>query len=426
MKEFTFPYGSGAVTLPLPEEQILSVLHGHETPPIADIPAALRRALASPIGMPAFSDWVRPGESVCLVISDLSRFWMRQDLVIPHLVNEMNECGIPDENITILVASGTHAGGDEKVLRTLVTDGIFGRVRVVNHDCRAKDPVFLGTTSFGTEVRINRIAAEADRVVTLGACTHHVMAGYGGGRKSILPGISALETIRQNHTFALDPEAFRPSPKTGNGVTKGNPLHLDMCEAAALLPRLFTVNLVMNADMRLSHIFAGDFMQSWEAGCRAVDAIYRSPIREKADAVIASCGGFPKDMSLYQGTKAIDNVEGALKPGGTLILFIEARDGGGPAEYFDWIAPLQDGSFEKKLRENFTVPGYIFLLNCEQARRYRILMLTSVSAKTLAPMGIQAFSDPQALLKAADLAGKSIYVIPNGSTVVPRVEGALV
>ena len=423
MTSYTFRYGNGSVTLPLPEEQVLAVLRGHDTPPIRDIPAALRGALAGPIGMPALSGWIRPGETVCLVVSDMSRFWMRQDLVIPHLVDALNGCGVPDGKITILVANGTHAGGDERELRTLVTDGVYDRIRVVNHDCRAEDPVTLGTTGFGTVVRVNRLAAEADRVITLGACTHHVMAGYGGGRKSIVPGIAALSTIRQNHAFALDPHAFRSSPKIGNGVTAGNALHLDMCEAAAMLPRLFTVNLVMNADMKLARIFAGDCMQAWEAGCRAVDEIYVTPIRERADVVVASCGGYPKDMSLYQGTKTIDNVEGALKPGGTLVLLIEARDGGGPAEYFDWIGPLTDGSFEEKLRSGFTVPGYIFLLNCEQARRYRILMLTSVPAETLAPMGIEACSDPEKLLAAANLEGKSIYVIPNGSTVVPRVEG---
>ena len=365
MTDYTFRYGDTTVALPLPEEQILAVLRGHGTAPIADIPAALSEALRNPVGMPALSRWVRPGENVCLVVSDMSRFWMRQDLVIPHLVDALNGCGVPDGKIAILVANGTHAGGDERELRTLVTDGVYDRIRVVNHDCRAEDPVTLGTTGFGTIVRVNRLAAEADRVIALGACTHHVMAGYGGGRKSIVPGIAALSTIRQNHAFALDPHAFRSSPKIGNGVTAGNALHLDMCEAAAMLPRLFTVNLVMNADMKLARIFAGDCMQAWEAGCRAVDEIYVTPIRERADVVVASCGGYPKDMSLYQGTKTIDNVEGALKPGGTLVLLIEARDGGGPAEYFDWIGPLTDGSFEEKLRSGFTVPGYIFLLNCE-------------------------------------------------------------
>ena len=136
--------------------------------------------------------------------------------------------------------------------------------------------------------------------------------------------------------------------------------------------------------------------------------------------IIASCGGFPKDMSLYQGTKTIDNVEFGLKEGGTLILIIEARDGGGPEEYFGWIDSWVDGTMEEKLRSHFTVPGYIFLLNCEQAMRYRLMMLTSVKQETVAPMGIEAYQDVDALLKAADLQGKRIYVIPNGATVIPQ------
>lgn len=423
MKDYIFPYGSGTVTLSLEETRVLGVLKGHDTPPLDDIGKGLYESLDAPVQSCSLRKWTSSGDKVALIISDMSRFWMRQDLVIPHLIHYLNEeCGIPDEDITILVANGTHVGGDEKELRTLVTSEIYDRIRVINHDCLAEDLVTIGVTSRGTTVRINKIAAMADRVIALGACTHHVMAGYGGGRKSILPGISAMDTICHNHAFALDPEVFRSNPLIGNSVTKGNPLNEDMCEAAALVPMLFTINLVMNADMKLCKIFSGDCQASWEAGCRAIDDIYRVNVKEKADVVIASCGGYPKDMSLYQGTKTIDNIEPGLKTGGTLILMIEARDGGGPAEYFDWLRPLEDGTFEEKLRNHFTVPGYIFLLNCEQAQRYRIMMLTTVPEETLAVMGIEGYSDIRELMKQADLTDKTIYVIPNGATVIPCVE----
>ena len=423
MTEYTLPYGDSSISVRLNERQVHGVLRGKETPPISNIPSALACALDAPVACEPLCQWTHPEDKVALIVSDMSRFWMRQDLVVPHLIDYLNKrCRIPDENITIVIANGTHAGGPESDLRQLVTDAVYERVRVVNHDCLAPDLVTLGTTPHGTTVRINRIAAEADCVITLGACTHHVMAGYGGGRKSILPGISGMDTICHNHAFALDPEVFRSNSLIGNGVTEGNPLNLDMCEAAALVPRLFTINLVMNADMKLAEIIAGDCQKSWERACRAVDRIYDLPIEERADVIVASCGGFPKDMSLYQGTKAIDNIECCLKPGGTLILAIEAREGGGPPEYFDWIGPLQDGSFEEKLRSHFTIPGYIFLLNCEQAQRYRIMLYSSVKAETVAPMGIESYQDMDVLLANADLGGKRIYVIPNASTVVPYVE----
>lgn len=423
MTTYTFPYGDGAVIAQLDERQVLGVLRGNHTPPLPHIPTALWEALNHPIDSLPLRDWVRPGQKVVLIISDMSRFWMRQDLVIPPLVSYLEtECGLRAEDLTILVANGTHIGGDEADLRRLVTDDVYQRVAVVNHDCLAEDLVYLGETDYGTPVWVHPLAAAADRVICLGACTHHVMAGFGGGRKSILPGISGMETICHNHAYSLDPACLRSNPRIGNGKVKDNPLNDDMCEAAAMVPQLYMVNLVMNAEMQLAEIYAGHYLTSWQKACEAVDRIYRVKVPEKADAIIASCGGFPKDMSLYQGTKTIDNVETGLKPGGTLILLIEARDGGGPAEYFGWIDDLLSGTMEKRLREHFTVPGYIFLLNCEQAHRYNILMLTSVPQETVAPMGLKAFSDVDELMKAAHLEGKSLYVIPNGSTVVPYVK----
>lgn len=423
MKKFTFSYGSSTVDTELDENNILAVLHGNSVPPAEDIPSLVLQALESPIGCTPLSSSLTGREKIALIVSDMSRFWMRQDLVVPHVIDYLTErCGIPCENITIVIANGTHIGGDEAEHRKLVTDGVYDRVRVVNHNCLSDDLVYIGTTPHGTDVRINRIVAEADFVVAIGACVHHVMAGFGGGRKSIVPGVSSMETICHNHAFSLDPQEFRSNPLIGNGVLEGNPLHEDMCEAAALIKNFFMVNLVMNAEMKLTQVFAGHWLQSWLEACKAANAIYSVPIPCQADAVIVSCGGYPKDMSLYQGTKTIDNVEPCLKDGGTLILLIEARDGGGPEEYFGWCESLLNGTQEKQLREHFTVPGYIFLLNCEQAKRYRIMMLTSIPQEKVAPMGIEAYSDMKELLANAHLEGKSLYVIPNGSTVIPHVE----
>lgn len=139
--------------------------------------------------------------------------------------------------------------------------------------------------------------------------------------KAILPGVSGLETIRHNHAYSLDSTKLCTNPAIGNGVLSGNPLHADMCEAAGMVKNLFMVNLVMNAQMKLAKIFSGHYLTAWEQACQAADDIYRVDIPCQADAIVTSCGGFPKDISLYQGTKTIDNVESALKPGGTLVLF---------------------------------------------------------------------------------------------------------
>ena len=422
MKDYQFAYGKGSVTVPLDERAVLAVLHGNESPAIQDIRTALFESLAHPIDAAALPQSIPVGAKVALVVSDISRFWMRQDLVIPHLVDYLHDrCGVSYENLTIVVANGTHIGGDEQELRTLVTNAVFEKVRVENHNCEADDLVYLGTTAHDTPVWINHTVAAADFVVCLGACTHHIMAGFGGGRKSILPGVSGLQTIRHNHAYSLDPASLRSNPKIGNGVLSGNPLHEDMCEAAAMIKNLFMVNLVMNAQMALTAIFSGHYLHAWEEGCRLVNRIYQVDVPEQADVIVTSCGGFPKDISLYQGTKTVDNVESGLKPGGTLIIMMEASEGGGPEEYFGWCKNLLDGTIEKRLREAFTVAGYIFFQNCEQAQRQNILLYSSIPDELVRPMGMRSFSDMSELLKAADLDGKSIYVIPNGATVVPHV-----
>lgn len=424
MKDFEFKYGSSCVSIPIDENQVIGVLNGNETETIVDIEKALYATFDNPIDSAPLSSLASASSSIVIVISDMTRFWMRQDLIVPLLVDYLIEkCGKSYEDLEIVIATGTHIGAPEEDLKKLVTPEVYAKVKTVNHDCRSENQVYLGTTSYGTPVRINKDVAEADLVICLGAATYHVMAGFGGGRKSIIPGVASLETIKHNHAYSLAPDAFVTNPKIGNGVLKGNPLHEDMCEAAAMMKNIFMITLVTDAEFQLASIFSGHWKTSWEAACEEVKRIYFVPIKEKADVVITSCGGFPKDESLYQGTKAVDNALSALKEGGTLILILEGRNGGGSPDYFDWIKPLVNGTFEKELRENFTVGGYIFFLNCEQASKYNILMYSSIPAETVAPMGIKAYDDMEKLMEAADLEGKSIYVIPFGSTVLPEVVG---
>lgn len=421
MKTYRFQYGHKSIDVELDEKNVIDELYGNETKSLHDIQSALVESVQNATGGLSLAEFALPGDKIAIIVSDMSRFWMRQDLVVPHLITYLNDvCKIPDEDIAIVIANGTHIGDGPEILAKLVTEEIFNRIEVVNHDCLASDLIYIGKTSRGTEVSIHPYVASR-KVITLGACTHHVMAGFGGGRKSILPGVASASAIKQNHAHALDPDGPRSNPLIGNAVLKGNPIHEDMCEAAKFLQHVFTINLVMNADMAFAHIISGDVIESWNKACILADKIYTVPIQEKADVVITSCGGYPKDMSFYQGSKAIDNVEPALKPGGTLILLAECREGGGPKEYFDWLKPLQSGTLDDELRKNFTIPGYVFYLNCEQAKRYRIMMLSALDAKDAKEMGIDVYDNINSLLSNVCLEDKKILVIPNGSVVIPKL-----
>ena len=425
MREIHIPYCRETLPLHVEEKNLSAVLTArmHEYDPGQPEAAIVQEALEHPIGTPRLRELAKGKKKVVLVTSDHTRA-VPSRLTLPLLLAEIR-AGQPDADITILIATGLHRPTTEEEQRRMFGDQIVDQehIAVNNAFCEA-DFVDLGTLPSGAGFYVNRLAAECDLLVTEGFIEPHFFAGFSGGRKSILPGISGRETIFHNHAFSLDAAQLRSNPAIGNGVLKGNPLHEDMCEAAGLVKNLFIVNLVMNAQMQLAAILSGHYLTSWEAACRMVDRIYQVDVPEKADVIVASCGGFPKDISLYQGTKTIDNIESGLKPGGTLILIIEAREGGGPAEYFDWAKDLVAGTIERRLREHFTVAGYIFFLNCEQAQRYNILLYSSIAPEDVAPMGIKAFSDVNALLDAAQLEGKSIYVIPNGSTVIPHVKEA--
>ena len=184
MKNYTFKYGDGIITLPLEEQSVIAELTGKQTPPIADIKAAVYACLSNPIDHAPLQEWLAPGEQIAMIVSDMTRFWMRQDLVVPHIVSYLNEkCGIADEDIVIVIANGTHIGGDEGELRTLVTDDIFNRVTVRNHDCLAEDLLYIGTTSHGTRLSIDKDVARR-KTICVGACTQHVMAGFGAAARA--------------------------------------------------------------------------------------------------------------------------------------------------------------------------------------------------------------------------------------------------
>lgn len=423
MAQISIPYGRHTQELVLADERLRAVLRpAHTQNESGDESAIVRKALENPIASPRLCELVKGKEHIVLITSDHTRP-VPSRVTMPLYLEEIRR-GNPQARVTILIATGMHRPTTEAELRQKLGDEIVDREEIVVHRAEVKeDMAFFGTLPSGGELWLNKLVKEADLVISEGFVEPHFFAGFSGGRKSILPGVSAMDSICHNHAYALDPDCLRSNPRIGNGKLTDNPLNDDMCEAAGLVPNLFMVNLVMNAEMQLAEIYAGHYLTSWKAACAAVDRIYRVEIPQRADVIVAGCGGFPKDMSLYQGTKTIDNIESGLKLGGTLILIIEARDGGGPAEYFDWIDDLQRGTMEKRLREHFTVPGYIFLLNCEQAHRYNILMLSTVAQETVAPMGLKSFNSVEKLMAAADLEGKTIYVVPNGSTVVPHVKG---
>lgn len=429
MHSIVLQYGREKISLDLPEKHLLRVLEGNRSENRKPEGTIILEALANPIASPRLRDIAKPGEKICLVISDITRSWQKQSLFLPYIVREINEAGIPDEDITILCATGSHRKQSEAERRLLLGEKLAARFRVIDHDCRDKDNlVYMGKTSFDTPVWINRLAAESNHIVLTGAVVYHDMVGWGGGKKSILPGIAGYETIMANHSLSLSSvagEGTNPNVKSGN--IEGNPLHADMLEAAALLAPSFMFNVVMDEAGDIGGAVAGHYEKAHAVGRQMVSRTDGVLIDEKADLVIASAGGFPKDIELYQTSKAISNSKEALRPGGTLILLAACEEGLGNDELEAIIKDFDDNlAREQELRRSFTIAKYSGFLITEAAANYRIILVSGLAPDLLAAAGIQVVTS---LAQAMKIARKSLpenfmtYVIPLAANVLPLFRG---
>lgn len=411
-------YGKREVTLDLSEADSVSYLYGNDMPTIEHISDAFHQAVEEKcIGLP-LKERIAADDHITIILSDITRFWMRQDKICELLVKYLEQMGIKD--IAILIALGTHRPMTEKELEMLASSYVYHHYPVVNHDCDGENLIAIGKTRFGNLVEVHPLAVNR-KVIIISGTVHHLMAGYGGGRKSILPGICSRATIRRNHSMALDPHAPHSSFLVGSGKLGQNPIHEDMDDAAALVAPVFGISIVVNAQAEHAGLFCGDFQQAWLNSCEFCQKYYGKEIAEETDVVIASCGGFPKDLNLYQGVKALLNGVNAMKEGGTFVFLCECPEGGGAPDFFDWTKPLSEGRLDQALRDTFTIAGYIFYASCESIQKAgRFLMLSEIDPVLVRDMRIEAFRQVEEIQGALDLKGKSVTVIPYGGYVLPQ------
>ena len=360
MKTYEFSYGKGTQKVDLPEEHIIYDLHGKEVEVEKDIAAAALKAIRNPIDSKPLAEIVQPGEKVAIIVSDETRLCYT-DQFLPVIVKELNDKGIPDNDIDIVIATGTHRAQTPEEDILVLGEAMVKRFRVHQHDCRdTANLVYMGTTSRGNKVYINKIVANADKVIATGAVTLHPMAGFGGGRKAVVPGVAGLETINRNHVLALaDKPGDGCNPNVTTAKLEGNPFHEDLTECAEFIDPDFLLDVVLTSDGGLYEVVAGNWKTAFYKGCRDLLEISGIPIKEQADVVIASGGGYPKDINLYQGTKTHMNVEAAVKPGGIAIIMLECPDIKEPAVFTDWLIKSDLQKTEQEVRDNFYMAAFV-------------------------------------------------------------------
>jgi lactate racemase len=425
-KSFALRYGKQSVSCELPEDHISAVLTGRDVQPVGDLDEAYLHALDHPIDSAPLRYMVKSGETVSIVVSDITRVWQQNDRTLPLLLDYLNAAGIADDDITVIIAVGGHRQNTEAEFLEICSPEVCHRVRVVNHKAwETEHMVPIGQTSRGTRVAINKIAADADRLILTGGVVYHYMVGYGGGRKSVIPGICALDTIKQNHLWVLGREiGSGTNPRCASASTTNNPLHEDMMEIAALARPDFLINIVPNLSGDIAGIFAGNWASAWWRATRLVDDIYGVPIQAQADIVIATAGGYPKDINLYQSQKTIDNAWHAMKPGGAAIILAECPDIKEPKEFFDWFDHTDRLEMEKALRADYALAGWLAFHQFEYRDRGLIILVTQEENFGYAEKAqlIPAATIADALRMAYAHCGSArprIAVLPQGANTLP-------
>ncbi|HWR42372.1 nickel-dependent lactate racemase [Sporomusa sp.] len=431
VKEFVLGLGDSQVKLALPEEQVIEVVEGKHADAITDVPAAVKAAVNSPIDSPPLNEVVKAGDTVAIIASDITRQWIKYDQFLPTLLNELNAAGVADSNIKLVVSLGAHRHHTDKENILVYGQEVVSRIQIEQSYAPAsEDFVLVGKTSRGVETYINKHVVNADKVILTGGIVYHLMAGFGGGRKAIMPGVAGYSSIQGNHSFCLhDVVGQGISPSCISGKLEGNNMHEDMTEMAAMVKPAFLLNAVFTPEGKFARFVAGHWYNAWLEGCKTVEEIFGVPISAKADLVIASAGGFPKDINLYQGSKTTDNAYMAVKEdGGVIIILLECRDIMEPPDFSGWFNYESLYDREVALRKAFTVPGFIALKTGLMASKVPFIIVTLPENKDFIEKAglIAATTIEEAMAIAEQKLGRKDYtitVMPHAANTVPLLQG---
>lgn len=416
MPDYSLPYGRGALTFELKTDQVDTILPPH-TCGAADPINLVRAALDIPLGSVDYSRW-EDAKSVVIAINDKTRPVPLKHL-LPPLLEKLTELHIRDSAITFLIATGTHLPISQPEIAAYVPEGIFSKYRFISHDCDDQTNLTpLGRTVRGTPVWLNSIFMSANVRITLGDIEPHHFMGFSGGAKTAAIGLAGRETINANHAMLVDPLA-------NIAVYAENPMRQDVEEIGDKIGIDLVLNPVLNESREIVDVFAGLPHQVMEAGIPRSLQICATQNSTKYDVVIASPGGYPKDINLYQSQKAISHAGLFTKPGGTIIVAAECIEGSGSVSFENFMSGLHSFSEVEEHFNNITFqigPHKAYLI-ARQAANFNIFLHSSLPDEQVRTYLLNPVSDIGKLLETLldDLpGGRRIAILPHATTTLPQ------
>lgn len=417
--DYSYKYGHGYKDFSLEQEKVMAEIKVAEMTPLTDLKQAVFDAIYHPIDSKPLNELLQPGQKVAFICNDPTRVANSHDFM-PILVEELNKMGIKDEDMRIVFALGTHRKMTQEEMIEAVGEDVAKRLPMYNSDCnKQEDFEYFGETSFGTPVWLNKLICDVDLVIMTGTIVHHFFSGFGGGRKVVLPGVAAMETIRRNHSLMMSPDAQL-------GKLHGNPVYEDQMEGVRLFAkehRMFLFNAILDAKKQFLKIFAGDWEKAHLEACKFVDKVYGVEIDAPADIVIASCGGYPKDINVYQLQKTMDNAWCAVKDGGVVIIIGECEEGSGSAALEKALQeyPSPD-AIKAQLEKNFVIGAHKAFAITRLMKKAKFILVSALDKKIASDLLFEAVDNVDEAIKLAEKYVGSDYKIilmPQGSLTVP-------
>lgn len=417
--DYSYKYGHGYKDFSLEQEKVMAEIKVAEMTPLTDLKQAVLDAIYHPIDSKPINELLQPGQKVAFICNDPTRVANSHDFM-PILVEELNKIGIKDEDMRIVFALGTHRKMTQEEMIEAVGEDVAKRLPMYNSDCnKQEDFEYFGETSFGTPVWLNKLICDVDLVIMTGTIVHHFFSGFGGGRKAVLPGVAAMETIRRNHSLMMSPDAQL-------GKLHGNPVYEDQMEGVRLFAkehRMFLFNAILNAKKQFLKIFAGDWEKAHLEACKFVDKVYGVEIDAPADIVIASCGGYPKDINVYQLQKTMDNAWCAVKDGGVVIIIGECEEGSGSAALEKALQehPSPD-AIKTQLEKNFVIGAHKAFAITRLMKKAKFILVSALDKKIASDLLFEAVDNVDEAIELAEKYVGSDYKIilmPQGSLTVP-------
>lgn len=411
--QIQLPYGKEKITLNIPDKNLLDVVVPKEYIAPDHPEVIIRKAVFNPLGSERLSNIATEGDRVAIVVDDYTRPCPTQEL-LPPVLDELKRAGVEDSDVLIIVANGTHKPPSFETIKTIVGDKVSRNYSVITNDIENGEYIHVGKTKMGHDVEVLKDYVVSDIKVLLGDIEYHYFAGYGGTRKSILPGISSGGTVQQNHKLMFHENARA-------GVLKDNPVHLGMNDALHLAGCDFALNVVLNSHRRVVGAWGGDPAAVMDAGVKLVDEMYKVKVKEKADVVVTAANGHPHDLDLYQAYKALHTALPVVKEDGVIVLVAECIEGHGNEVYREWMERYKTSDeIKEALMENFVMGAHKAYYHLKAIEKHPVILVSRMDKEEVEDVfHLTHASDIQtALSRAFEIAGRdaTVRVVPQGTS----------